>query len=57
MERLKVGRPFLTGLSGRFGKLSVLGKTEVVVLNEWEQENTVRVILPSYAYKKKIQGL
>lgn len=53
MERLKFGRPFLTGLPVRFGKLSVLSKTKVVVLSEWDQENIAYVIFPSYAYTEK----
>lgn len=53
MERLKFGRPFLTGLPVRFGNLSVLSKTKVVVLSEWDQETIAYVIFPSYAYTEK----
>jgi len=34
MERFKFGRPFLTDLPGRFGKISALCKTEVVLVSE-----------------------
>lgn len=47
MERLRFGRPFLTGLPGGSGKLSPL--------SEWDQENPVRVVFPPVAMKKKIK--
>lgn len=34
-------------LPGGFGKLSVLGKTKVQVLGEWDRENTAHVIFHS----------